>query len=117
MIDDFGVGYSSVVYLAELPVAAFKLDHTLVARVLEDARAEKLINSLLALAKTMGLDVVAEGVESSAQRDYLTAAGCPYAQGYGYARPMPIDLLRELIRTETGPVVHARTKRNGRELH
>jgi EAL domain-containing protein (putative c-di-GMP-specific phosphodiesterase class I) len=115
VIDDFGVGYSSVVYLAELPVAAFKLDQTLVARALEDARARKLIDSLLALARTMGLDVVAEGVESGAHNDYLVAAGCPYAQGYGYARPMPIELLWQLIKTEAGSVVNARAKRNGPE--
>lgn len=100
VIDDFGVGYSSVIYLAELPVAAFKLDRSLVARALEDIRARTLVQSLLALADNMGLDVVAEGVETKAQGDHLTAAGCVLAQGYVYARPMPVDELMELIAEE-----------------
>ena len=100
VIDDFGVGYSSVIYLAELPVAAFKLDRTLVAGVLEDGPARTLIDGLLALAENMGLDVVAEGVETKGQGDYLEAAGCPLAQGYGYARPMLFDDLMDLVEEE-----------------
>ena len=100
VIDDFGVGYSSVVYLAELPVAAFKLDRALVANLSEDGPARVLIEGLLALAENMGLDVVAEGVETKSQRDYLRTAGCPFAQGYGYARPMPVGDLRALIAKE-----------------
>ena len=107
VIDDFGVGYSSVAYLAELPVSAFKLDRSLVARAPEDSRATTLIDSLLVLAKTMGLDVVAEGVESRLQSDYLVTAGCPLAQGYGYARPMPIDALKELIANEDDSIEYA----------
>lgn len=103
VIDDFGVGYSSVIYLAELPVAAFKLDRSLVARVLEDKAARKLVDSLLALADNMGLDVVAEGVETAAQGDHLKAAGCPIAQGYVYARPMPVDELKKLVTDESRP--------------
>lgn len=100
VIDDFGVGYSSVVYLVDLPVAAFKLDRSLVARVIENTPARTLVDSLLALAENMGLDVVAEGVETKAQGDYLEAAGCPLAQGYGYARPMPVDELMALVAEE-----------------
>lgn len=102
VIDDFGVGYSSVVYLAELPVAAFKLDRSLVQRVLTDSTARTLVESLLILADNMGLDVIAEGVETKAQSNFLDAAGCPLAQGYGYARPMPVDNLKQFIkRTDT----------------
>lgn len=101
VIDDFGVGYSSVLYLAELPVAAFKLDRSIVARVLEDAPARTLVDSLLALADNMGLDVVAEGVETVAQGDHLKAAGCPLAQGFVYARPLPVDELRKLVTDES----------------
>lgn len=97
VIDDFGVGYSSVAYLAELPVSAFKLDRGLVARMLVDEPARALVGGLLGLARMMGLRVVAEGVESKAQGDYLAAAGCPLAQGHGFARPMPIEELNELF--------------------
>jgi EAL domain-containing protein (putative c-di-GMP-specific phosphodiesterase class I) len=100
VIDDFGVGYSSVIYLAELPVSAFKLDRSLVSRVLEDKAARTLVQSLLALADNMGLDVVAEGVETKAQGDHLAAVGCPLAQGYGYARPMQIDDLMGFVTKE-----------------
>lgn len=100
VIDDFGVGYSSVVYLAELPVSAFKLDRALVAGLHEDGPARTLIDGLLALARNMGHDVVAEGVETKAQGDYLEAAGCPLAQGYGYARPMSVDYLMALVAEE-----------------
>ena len=107
VIDDFGIGYSSVVYLAELPIAAFKLDRTLIARVLDDGPGRALVDSLLALAENMGLDVVAEGVETKAQSDYLDSAGCPFAQGSGYARPMPIDELRALVEEEYASTEHA----------
>lgn len=107
VIDDFGVGYSSVVYLAELPVAAFKLDRALVASILKDEPARVLIDGLIALAAKMGLDVVAEGVETKAQSDYLRTAGCRFAQGYGYARPMPIDDLRELVAKHHALMNHA----------
>lgn len=100
VIDDFGVGYSSVIYLADLSVAAFKLDRSLIARVLEDTPARTLVDSLLALADNLGLDVVAEGVETREQGDYLESAGCPLAQGYGFARPMMLDDLMELLAEE-----------------
>lgn len=108
VIDDFGVGYSSVIYLAELPVAAFKLDRSLVARVQQETPARKLVENLLALADNMGLDVVAEGVETEEQGDYLKASGCPLAQGFGYARPMLVDELMQFVVGET-----ARTERSG----
>lgn len=97
VIDDFGVGYSSVIYLAELPVAAFKLDRTLVERAVNDSTARTLVEGLLALADNMGLDVIAEGVETKAQSEYLETAGCPLAQGFGYARPMPIDDFKQMV--------------------
>ncbi len=100
VIDDFGVGYSSVIYLAELPVAAFKLDRSLVARLLEEKPAQALIDGLLGLARNMGLDVVAEGVETRAQGEYLAAAGCPLAQGFGFARPMLVEDLVTFVAEE-----------------
>lgn len=108
IIDDFGVGYSSVLYLAELPVTAFKLDRALVAKMLEDGAAKSLVDSLLALAENMGLDVVAEGVETKAQNDYLVSAGCPLAQGFGYARPMPVEDLRELVAEQSASTQEGR---------
>jgi EAL domain-containing protein (putative c-di-GMP-specific phosphodiesterase class I) len=94
VIDDFGIGYSSIVYLAELPVTALKLDRALVSRLPDERTMQTLVESLLALAVNLDLDVIAEGIETNAQNEYLVRAGCPYAQGYGYAKPMYIaDLL------------------------
>ncbi|MCK0746695.1 putative bifunctional diguanylate cyclase/phosphodiesterase [Chromohalobacter nigrandesensis] len=86
-IDDFGTGYSSMAYLKELPVDKLKLDRAFV-RALPDDRADAAITSaVLAMARGLGLDVIAEGVETEAQRDYLRDQGCAMVQGFLYARP------------------------------
>lgn len=97
VIDDFGIGYSSIVYLSELPVSAFKLDRALVSRLPEDGTMQTLVESLLALAATLKLDVVAEGIETKAQHEFLLGAGCPYAQGFGYAKPMSSNDLQAFM--------------------
>ena len=103
VIDDFGIGYSSIVYLTALPTAAFKLDRALVNRLTVDHARQAVVKSLLTLAQDLGLDVVAEGVATHEQHEYLHRAGCPYAQGFGYAKPMPIgDLLVFVVERKTG---------------
>jgi EAL domain-containing protein (putative c-di-GMP-specific phosphodiesterase class I) len=102
VIDDFGIGYSSVVYLTELPISAFKLDRALVSRLLDDSGMQSVVKSLLALADNLGLEVVAEGIETAAQNDYLMNAGCVFAQGFGYAKPMGIDALRSFLSENHG---------------
>jgi len=99
VIDDFGMGYSSVAYLtlSDLPISAIKLDRAMVARLPADQRMRSVVNSLLALAAELGLEVMAEGVETTAQNEYLAGIGCPLAQGFGYARPMGIRELRDFI--------------------
>jgi EAL domain-containing protein (putative c-di-GMP-specific phosphodiesterase class I) len=97
VIDDFGIGFSSVAYLAELPVSAFKLDRALVHRLPTDGTTRTLIKCLLNLADRMGLEVVAEGIETAAQNECLARAGCHYAQGFAYARPMGIEALQRFM--------------------
>ncbi len=97
VIDDFGIGYSSVLYLTELPICGFKLDRALVSRLPDNEALCSVVKSLLCLADDLRLDVVAEGVESPEQHDFLTQEGCPYAQGFGFARPMSFDKLRALL--------------------
>ncbi len=88
-IDDFGTGYSSLAYLARLPISRLKIDRSFVAEIGPQTRQAPIIDSILALATSLGLKVIAEGVETEAQHDYLYRHGCLRAQGYLYGRPMP----------------------------
>ena len=86
-VDDFGTGYSSLAYLRRLPVDIVKIDRSFVRDLTADLAAHDLVSSIVSLAVGMGLDVVAEGVETDEQRERLRAMGCGYAQGYLYGRP------------------------------
>ena len=88
-IDDFGTGYSSLVYLKRLPIQALKLDREFVRDIELDDSNTAISIATLALAASLGLEVVAEGVETAAQRDFLLRYHCTYLQGFGIARPMP----------------------------
>jgi diguanylate cyclase (GGDEF)-like protein/PAS domain S-box-containing protein len=92
-IDDFGTGYSSLSYLHELPIDALKIDRSFVLAMGEDERKMKIIQSILLLGKGLGIEVVAEGVETQAQADALRRMGCELAQGYLFARPCPLEQL------------------------
>ncbi len=92
-IDDFGTGYSSLSYLHELPIDALKIDRSFVLAMGEDERKMKIIQSILLLGKGLGIEVVAEGVETQAQADALRKMGCELAQGYLFARPCPLEQL------------------------
>ena len=96
-VDDFGTGYSSFAYLRRLPVDALKIDKSFVDDLATDARDLALVGGMVQLAHTLGLRVVAEGVETQAQLLELTDLGCDQAQGYLLARPMPADDLRALV--------------------
>ncbi|MDV6320469.1 putative bifunctional diguanylate cyclase/phosphodiesterase [Chromohalobacter sp. HP20-39] len=86
-IDDFGTGYSSMAYLKQLPVDKLKLDRAFVRALPDDSADAAITSAVLAMARGLGLDVVAEGVETEAQRDYLRDQGCAMVQGFLYARP------------------------------
>ena len=85
-IDDFGTGYSSLSYLNRLPVGIVKIDRSFVSRVGEEGADEPIVRAVLAMTGAMGLRVVAEGVETAAQRDWLRAQGCDLAQGWLYGK-------------------------------
>lgn len=87
-LDDFGAGYSSLGYLSRLPIDRLKLDRSLIRRLPEDARGAIIVRSILALAGELGIDVIAEGVETEEQLQMLIHLGCPQAQGYLLGRPM-----------------------------
>ncbi len=90
MVDDYGAGYSSLGYLRDLhEIAGLKIDRSFVTHLVDDARALAIVESTLALARSLDLRVIAEGVETPAVRDRLAALGCELAQGFLFARPAP----------------------------
>lgn len=90
-IDDFGTGYSSLAYLRRLPVDVLKIDRSFVRDVTEDARARRMVATIIELAHDLGLTVVAEGVEDEATLALLLEARCDFVQGYLIGRPAPAD--------------------------
>ena len=92
-IDDFGTGYSSLSYLHELPIDALKIDRSFIGAMVGDERKIEIVQSILLLGKGLGIDVVAEGVENVQQVDLLRKLGCERAQGYFFARPVPLEQL------------------------
>ncbi len=87
-LDDFGTGYSSLAYLKSLPVAAVKIDRSFIGDVTENKSDEALVISIIAIAKTLGLSVVAEGIETQEQKQLLTQHQCEYLQGYFFSKPV-----------------------------
>jgi EAL domain-containing protein (putative c-di-GMP-specific phosphodiesterase class I) len=97
-IDDFGTGYSTLSYLAELPVDVVKMDRSFVERIAAPGAEQRLAlaTGIVQMAVTLGHQVIAEGIETEAQRDLLVAMGCPYGQGYLLAMPMNPDQAWEI---------------------
>ncbi len=92
-VDDFGTGHASLVYLTTLPIHELKIDRTFVTDVCTRQDHAVIIRSVVDLGHNLGLRVVAEGVEDDATRDRLALAGCLFAQGYRWSRPVPVDVL------------------------
>ncbi|QWT18957.1 EAL domain-containing protein [Bacillus sp. NP157] len=104
-LDDFGTGFSSMSYLRDLPIDALKIDRVFVSDVCTNERSASICRAIITLAHTLGMVVVAEGVETAAQFGWLTGAGCDFVQGYQIARPMGFDdLLVFLHPSDTGDV-------------
>ena len=107
VLDDFGMGYSSLTHLRDLPVEGIKLDRSFVAGMLEDAHDRAIVVATLAMARSLGLGVTAEGVEQAAQAEALAALGCLHAQGFHFARPVDADtFLQQWLARASGPGTH-----------
>jgi diguanylate cyclase (GGDEF)-like protein len=87
-LDDFGTGYSPLTYLTEVPVSELKIDGSFIAAMIEDRATAIIVENTISLARQLGIALVAEGVETTAQLQLLQSIGCPYAQGYLLSRPM-----------------------------
>jgi diguanylate cyclase (GGDEF)-like protein len=103
-IDDFGTGYSSLSYLRHFPIDILKIDRSFVEGVAEGPEDSAIARAIVTLGRTLNLDVIAEGIEDTAQRDALRAAGCPLGQGYLYSKPMTnIEAVAMLGEAARGP--------------
>jgi EAL domain-containing protein (putative c-di-GMP-specific phosphodiesterase class I) len=97
-IDDFGTGYSSLTYLKRLPFDQLKIDQSFVRGLVDNNTDAAIVKAIVVMAKSMGLNLIAEGVETDQHLAYLSGFGCHYYQGYYFSRPLPVDKMTEYIK-------------------
>lgn len=101
-VDDFGTGYSSLRYLRDFPVDVLKIDKSFIDDITSDAQQMALVEGIVSIADTLGLQAIAEGIEDRGQRDLLARTGCRFGQGFLYARPMTLQQGDFLLRHPAG---------------
>jgi len=103
-IDDFGTGYSSLAYLKRFPVDVLKIDQSFVRDIESDAGSAAMVGAIISLSHDLGMRVIAEGVETAPQRDFLHARGCDEVQGYLFSRPLPVAEFERMLESRQAPV-------------
>jgi len=101
-IDDFGTGYSSLAYLAKLPVQELKIDRSFIITMLKEPAVMTLVSTVISMAHSLGLEVVAEGVDAEDQAKELRRLGCDKMQGYLYSKPVDFDAISVLLGKRKG---------------
>ena len=105
-LDDFGTGFSSLSYLQHMPLDQLKIDRSFVQGVLTDTNSAAICKTIITLAEGLGLNVIAEGVESPLQRDFLVVSGCYVFQGYFYSRPLSLGQFEEFVQQIQSKKLH-----------
>jgi EAL domain-containing protein (putative c-di-GMP-specific phosphodiesterase class I) len=101
-LDDFGTGYSSLSHLVQFPVSRLKIDGSFVSQLPDDMHHGAIVRAIIGMGRSLGLRVVAEGVETAAQRDWLVAEGCHELQGFLFARPQDPEAMMAMLASYPG---------------
>lgn len=101
-IDDFGTGYSSLSYLKRFPINTLKIDRSFVSDAMNNKGDQEIIKTIIAMARNLNIEAVAEGVETQAQKDFLASYGCHSMQGFLFAHPVPVDKFKDLLDNQNG---------------